>query len=207
MDYSKRAYDSSDRTGKFIQSGPHEAWIYEEADKVYVAFRGTEGKFSDIITDLRTWPSKVKGGWCHSGFLDGARQLAPYLSQYLVSAVIKGKQIVFTGHSMGGSLAEVYGYLWRWPNSQVVAIAPAACLRVRKYPVPLHYVVNGPDPVTRLRFLGIFQHQGHRLQLGEQARDIYGLLHLTTFSLLKLIRRDTPYHKIDNYIEDYNALF
>lgn len=67
-------------------------------------FRGTEGgKFlsgsgwRDVIRDIRILPWYDKRcGWCHAGFLKGARGVVSRLQ-------LKDKPIILSGHSLGAA--------------------------------------------------------------------------------------------------------
>lgn len=203
LTYSEKAYNDDNHEGELLRVGSSEVWIYSDDKYTFVAFRGTEPKGSDILTDLRTLPRKIRGGWCHAGFKSSVDSLAPYIRKHIVNCIRKGQQVILTGHSMGGSMAELFGYLYPLPCS-VVAVAPAQCLRVRKYPLPLTYLVNESDPVTRISFLNLYRHYGNLVQFGEPKGKIYGLL--TGLFGLRSIISDLKYHPVKSYIEKYNEI-
>jgi hypothetical protein len=77
--------------------------VTEDGDGLVVAFRGTVPTDADDWgRDLDCWPTDDPVlGWCHTGFLSGARLALPS-----ILGVAK-KPITFTGHSLGGAMAIV----------------------------------------------------------------------------------------------------
>ncbi len=75
---------------------------------VVYAFRGTEFDYKDILRDIRTvpwWDSKI--GWCHRGFLMGVRAVWDDLFTSVQRDIDAGLNVWFTGHSLGGALAQI----------------------------------------------------------------------------------------------------
>lgn len=71
-----------------------------------IAVRGTEiTSITDIIRDLRFMPRYHSAtGWCHGGFLRGARRLAEVFDGDYITQ-INPHRIIFTGHSLGAAIS------------------------------------------------------------------------------------------------------
>ena len=75
------------------------------------AFRGTDEPL-DILRDLRVlpwWMSEL--GWVPAGFAKAARRLLPKCLSECMARDINEKEIILTGHSLGGAVALIVGAL------------------------------------------------------------------------------------------------
>ncbi len=78
--------------------------LIKRGDEVVVVMPGTHPSDPlDWLRDLDTWPSWFAGiGLLHSGFGEGAEALWPKLAKVLPTSGL----ITYTGHSLGGTLAQ-----------------------------------------------------------------------------------------------------
>ena len=81
-------------------------------NQVVIAFRGTKG-VSDIITDLSAiGKTNFANGSVHRGFYASVKHFEDIINSFPnYSQIIRNPdtQILITGHSLGGSIAELYG--------------------------------------------------------------------------------------------------
>ena len=90
-----------------------QAAIFEEADKIVVAFRGS-ATWPNTLTNICFAPSiyasfllNTTEAQAHNGFLEYYFRLRPQLIRFLSSTEVSSKHIVFTGHSLGGAIATI----------------------------------------------------------------------------------------------------
>ncbi len=168
---SQRAYRES--TWK---AGGAEALYAEEEDAMVIAFRGTEFDFGDIVADLRglPWPDGDLG-WCHSGFVKGARRLWPRIARVVLGTP---RAVVLTGHSKGAAEATLAAALMtlagKPPKELVTFGSPRVGMgRLGRIlaGVPVARYVNGADCVPRHPWpLWRYRHVGEEIRLG-RGRD------------------------------------
>jgi hypothetical protein len=105
-------------------------WIVDDTpDGVAIFFRGTEFDFEDILRDIRGlpwWDRKL--GFCHSGFLKGARKAfdKPHSlgGSFGDMLCVRNRSVTLGGHSLGGALALVFGAMMTsrgWPPNAIYA--------------------------------------------------------------------------------------
>jgi len=81
-----------------------------------LAFRGSEFKRKDWITNFKLFPRKTPLGYAHCGFVSSFERLWPSIKQKMDS-----KQVIITGHSLGGALAQICG-LWCYQELEIKPI-------------------------------------------------------------------------------------
>ena len=69
----------------------------------WIAFEATDS-WRDLLTHLRVWPRKFGGVWCHAGFRKAYLSVRDILWAWVESSP---HPIVWTGHSLGGALAQL----------------------------------------------------------------------------------------------------
>lgn len=141
-----------------------------------IAFPGTRlDDPHDILTDIEAVPTHDRDlGWCHSGFLAGARALYPLLGlPHMV-------QPIFVGHSMGAAIALLVAARarldWHEPREVVTFGAPRTgglTLSATLRGLPIRMYRNGNDPVPSVpwHFLGLYCHPRALIQVGTAKRD------------------------------------
>lgn len=126
---------------------------------VVIAFRGTEKKVSDWLTDIRAMPEIVDGTEVHGGFLTAFNNVKSQLTEIMESPKVKDDEgnslpLFITGHSLGGALAtlttrflasDVNGACYTFGGPRV-----ASYEFFKNMKTPIYRVVNSSDIVPRV---------------------------------------------------------
>jgi V8-like Glu-specific endopeptidase len=95
---------------RFIEKDDTQCFVASSADRVLIAFRGTES-VGDWMANLNTLSTSQSYGSVHRGFHTGFSVVRPQIEQELKS--FSDRAIVLTGHSLGGALATIAAAEWR----------------------------------------------------------------------------------------------
>ena len=87
--------------------------VVEINQEIYISFKGSDGLL-DWLTNFSFWSTKVNDIYIHSGFLQSFIKIKDTLDSIISEKIMKRnmKHIYFTGHSSGGSLASICGYMY-----------------------------------------------------------------------------------------------
>jgi hypothetical protein len=135
--------------------------IVEEKDFVVVAFRATTN-IRDWLTDLQIAKTDIPGGRAHIGFVHALDSVIAELIGSLSDLGFE-KPLFICGHSLGGALALLFGYLWE-----------VECRN--QTPVPI--------PPRRARLTSIYTYGAPRVGNGALKRAFNGLLFDRTFNVV-----------------------
>tara|TARA_R110000823_G_scaffold245493_4_gene369565 strand:- start:404 stop:1132 length:729 start_codon:yes stop_codon:yes gene_type:complete len=92
-----------------------EGFSLVDGDTQYISFRGTEKRYKDWKTDFSFWKTRRHYGRVHKGFCDAYESIRPLLIPPPC------KKVVFTGHSLGGAIAQIAALEWSvfYPNAEI----------------------------------------------------------------------------------------
>jgi len=164
-----------------------QVFICEDDIRTWVTARGTQfDSFNDWITNLNC--SFVQGPWgkVHAGFWKDTMSVIHAISSSLLKNIISGKQIIFTGHSQGAAVAELYFsrrcFLLPDANHLCIPVEPPRSMSKEAadkfgtiHGHNIYHVINNNDIVCRVptRFMGY----GHVKHINLNYLDEPGNLH------------------------------
>lgn len=162
-----------------LSVGDVQILVVQEDGVVVVVVRGTSSPL-DWLRGLRFVPwYSWRLGWCHSGFLKGARGVWSQLIGIL--AGMDGP-VYLVGHSLGGAVATVLAAMLLLVGRSPVALVTFGSPRVGAARlgkilsrVPTRRYVNGSDPVPLVPWLlGFYRHVGKVIELIDTDAAIVG---------------------------------
>ena len=155
----------------FDQSGT-QAIVAHDKERIVIIFRGTEPKeFKDVKADLKTWPKRSDEvqGLVHAGFAEALdkvwKDLEPFDDECVKIHEIK--QVIFTGHSLGGALAVVAAARSKYIGEVYTYGQPRVGNRKYSKQVKskVYRFVNNNDVVPRVPPPLVFGHQGIKFHI------------------------------------------
>lgn len=155
----------------FDQSGT-QAIVAHDKERIAIIFRGTEPKeFKDVKADLKTWPKRSNEvqGLVHAGFAEALdkvwKDLEPFVDECV--KLHKIKQVIFTGHSLGGALAVVAAARSKYIGEVYTYGQPRVGNRKYSKQVKskVYRFVNNNDVVPRVPPPLVFGHQGIKFHI------------------------------------------
>lgn len=150
--------------------------VYTQGNRLIFAFRGTVSKLN-WKTNLTARKMKLGGTdhEFHAGYLRVTTDLFDKVFGHICDGMTVTRELVFTGHSMGGALATIIAAMFADSKDTLITfgqprVASAATLKATlncKY----IRVVNGSDGVTQVPKLG-YGHTGTLLYLCNDGRKL-----------------------------------
>jgi predicted lipase len=151
--------------------------------KICIVFRGTDSK-KDWFSNIKTYKRKLIGNIrIHAGIYDQlidsgiCNDITESIIGLLSTPLYKDYNIYITGHSLGGALATLYGYLLSSATfNNIIVISFASCKVGNKswrnafesVPHLTHYrVTTHRDPITAVPIINYY-HVGRHIELYKQ---------------------------------------
>ena len=136
-------------------------WIWEFRDtfkEFHLCIRGTDD-LEDIKKDLAIYPKKINGvGYACAGFANSAFHILGFILPQIINASQNNYTIVISGHSYGGSVAQVIQQILSHKHnvkSECITFGSSRTWFPFAQLTGEHIRVNiDDDPVTKLPFLG-----------------------------------------------------
>lgn len=141
------------------------------------AFRGTSN-FRDALTDAKIALRSTPGGRVHTGIHDAVESILEPLSSAVRSRLDAGRQVSFTGHSLGGAEAALAAYVMAKENFIIASVYTFGGCRFCDAGFRNNYnallgdatfrVVKEYDPVPHVPLPGLilpYRHVGHEIYL------------------------------------------
>mgnify|MGYP003109586894 FL=1 len=152
--WSEKAYNNKNKDAIKIENKitGATAFVIKRKTIDVIAFRGTEKKLNDILTDLTAIPVPYAGRMCHAGFVLQHASIWKEIKKHIDPK----KRTMFTGHSLGGALAEMSAAKMNGKHDNINLITfgkPNTFLKGFKRPMKLDNqisCVNGSDGVARV---------------------------------------------------------
>lgn len=152
LSWSMKAYREKNKDSIKIESKVTGAtcFIAKRKSIDVIAFRGTQKKLNDILTDLFVVPLPYAGRLCHGGFVVQHASIWKQIKKHIDPK----KRTLITGHSLAGSLAELSAAKLNHPNLNVVTFGkPNTFFKGFKRPMELDTqlsIINHCDTVARV---------------------------------------------------------
>jgi endonuclease G len=165
---------------QFIHRNDTECFVASTDQEVLLAFRGTAG-VADWIRDLTVFSTVVSYGSVHEGFYLGMKQVKREIAAALDRFGARDKNLVLTGHSLGGALATIAAAELddQYPIASIYTFGQPAVGKqdfrtfMQRFSSRLYRIVNDDDVITmvppgyvhvgqlyRFGFLGGVSHEG-----------------------------------------------
>lgn len=100
-----------------------EAFFVEFKKHIFVSFRGTQQNLKDVSTIARFWQRNFSNSKTHQGFSVALDKVYSGVLERVKQAELNGKDIHYTGHSMGAALATLMCIRHK-PKTAVVFASP-----------------------------------------------------------------------------------
>ncbi len=200
-----------DATVTLLDRNDSQAYVIEEAAHTVVAFRGTQVtsgfSMTDILRNAKVSPVPWPGGLGSTGRVHRGYKEAVYAIKDDLANTVAGKRpLIYTGHSLGGSMATLARCLRPHPNLTVTFGAPktgdGAFVRLHLH-IPLVRYSHGRDiaPKHARRWLG-YRHGGtfvHISRDGKLTPRKWGWRDELLVPFFRGVLRGTWDHRIDEY--------
>jgi hypothetical protein len=169
----------------FIERDNTECFVAGDGDTAIVAFRGTEKRVADWLTDLNAVGTTKSYGRVHRGFWAAFQGVADLLDAAITD--LGSPKLVLTGHSLGGALAVIAAAEWsgKYPIQSIYTYGQPAVgkghfpeFMRQNYDSLFYRFVNDDDIVPMVpplyRHTGQLYHLGPGNELKNRTESIFG---------------------------------
>lgn len=185
---------------KFIDKENHEAFIIYDEENLIICFTGTElDEKNDVINNLNAVKRKTSLGGIYAGFYTVYKKLKFDVFKEVISLQKNKKRNIFwTGHSLGGSLALIFASFYGEGDVYTFGqprIGDNECsISISKLPIKIYAIRNNLDlfpflPPLLMGYVDIGEIFEYDNSLDEFEKSVWGIIRFIANFIVERILR------------------